>query len=716
MNEVSDQKSELTGKSFLSLEIQENVGVVWMDLKGEEHNLLSVDLLSEFEGVLQRIRENSQIKAVVLISRKKSFVAGADIKAFLRMRPGEAEEAARNGHRILKEIKTSPKPFVAAIHGACMGGGTEIALACAGRIATRSRETMMALPEVKLGLLPGMGAIIRLPKLIGLPQALDMLLTGKNTYAHKARKIGLVDDIVEEPKLLAAAKKMALSIAKEKFYRKSSVLKKLGENSIARNLILNKAKSTVLKKTFGNYPAPLLIIECLRYNTTHSVEEAVIHETHLFERLLHSPVAHALIQLFLHMHELKKNPFGHLASQVDTIGILGAGLMGQGIAEVSLFNDYKVRLKDIHSEALSKTKQAVWKAFYKKIKQKAISSSQAEKQMLRLAGSLDDTFLKHCDLVVEAIVEDLSVKQQVLHDLEAIVDKGCVIASNTSSIPISAIAANSQKPERIIGMHYFSPVAKMPLLEIVRSKETADWVVATAVDVGIRQGKTCIVVHDGPGFYTTRILAPYLNEALLLMEEGVEPAYLDKVMQQYGFPVGPITLIDEVGIDIGAQITEGGLKDLFLQRKGTVLSETLKRLSEAGFQGRKNRKGFWVYNRQGKKIKGKINEEVLPYLTINRAHPVSSQDIFQRLVCMMMNEAAYCLQGKIIDSPQDGDLGAVLGLGFPPFLGGPFRYMHQQGWDQSLNLFYDLQKRVGERFAPCPLLQEMAQAGHQFYP
>jgi 3-hydroxyacyl-CoA dehydrogenase/enoyl-CoA hydratase/3-hydroxybutyryl-CoA epimerase len=318
-------------------------------------------------------------------------------------------------------------------------------------------------------------------------------------------------------------------------------------------------------------------------------------------------------------------------------------------------------------------------------------------------------------MIIEAVFEDLKIKHKVLAETEAAIRPDCIFASNTSALPISEIAAKSKKPENVIGMHYFSPVPKMPLLEIIVTDKTADWVTATALEVGIRQGKTCIVVKDGPGFYTTRILCPLLNEALLLLEDGADMLQLDKVMRQFGFPVGPVTLMDEVGIDVGAHITEGGLGVLFEQRGGKA-SDAMKKMAVAGYKGRKNKKGFYLYDEKtGKKIRGKVNEDAYRFFGGNTRKQFSPEEVQDRISLMMVNEAVYCLQEGILLSARDGDIGAVFGLGFPPFLGGPFRYIDTIGADKIVAKMEALQQKFGNRFKPAAMLTEYAKAGKKFH-
>ena len=706
-----------TKNTFLNLKIEDHVGIITMDKPDSEYNIISTESVDEFNSLLDEVGKNDEIKAVVLISAKKDFMAGADIKTFLKMKGDEPKQAALTGHKLLLRIENSKKPFVAAIHGACMGGGTEISLSCAGRIAAKDPKTMMGLPEVKLGLLPGMGGTQRLPKLVGVQAALDVMLTGKNIFASKARKIGLVDMIVDRPKLLTAAKKHALKIASGKFKRKdkrSFLAKVLESTTLTRNIIFKKAAEIVQRQTYGNYPAPFKIMESVKFGLSHTLDKGIENEVTLFQELLRTPQAKQLINIFLGMTSLKKNSLQKKVKEVNSIAVLGAGLMGEGIAEISLQKGWEIILKDISTEMLSKARNNIRRALNKKVKQRVYLKTEADTFMNKLHSDIEYTGFKKPDLIIEAVFEDISLKHNIIADLEKYIREDAIIATNTSALPIKAIAAVAKTPENVIGMHYFSPVPKMPLLEIIVHEKTADWVTATALDVGIKQGKTCIVVKDGPGFYTTRILAPYMNEALLLMQEGVDPLFIDKAMKKFGFPVGPITLIDEVGIDVGAHISSGDLATLF-EKRGTKSNDLLKRMEAKGFKGKKNKKGFLRYDEKtGKKVRGKINPDITEFFP-TKNNNITAKEIQQRMAMMMVNEAVLCLEEGILQKPLDGDIGAIFGLGFPPFRGGPFRYVDSEGFENILSLLKSLEEKHGARFKPATSFQKYISENKKFY-
>ena len=521
--------------------------------------------------------------------------------------PAEAEMLSRQGHALLNRMAAFPKPIVAAIHGATLGGGLEVALACHYRIASDDPKTVLALPEVKLGLLPGGGGTQRLPRLVGLQAALDMMLTGKNIYPRQAKKMGLVDDLIHPYGLLQAAKKAALDLADQPLKRKKKqplLAELLESTSLTRSIVYKKATELVQKQTWGNYPAPFKIIECVKAGMEKGPAAGMEAETKKFGELVVSPQSRELIQIFLSMTAMKKNPLKDRVRPVRKIGILGAGLMGAGIANVSATNGMEVLLKDVSYDAVGQGEKAIWQDLDGKVKKKALSPFQRDVTFSRITGTMDYRGFEKADLIIEAVFEDLELKRKILAETEASMKEDAIFASNTSSLPIGGIAAAARRPEQVIGMHYFSPVPKMPLLEIIVTEKTADWVRATALDVGIRQGKTVIIVNDGPGFYTTRILAPLLNEALEVLNEGGDIKEIDRAMRQFGYPVGPIALLDEVGIDVGAHVSKV-LGPLFAAR-GAQPNTAMERLFQAGYKGRKNNRGFYLYgDRSGKEEEGR---------------------------------------------------------------------------------------------------------------
>lgn len=700
---------------------ERKIGVITFDLPGEKVNKLSISLLGEVEALMDRIAQERELRGLVLISGKEdTFIAGADIDDFQKLTTvADATRLSSHGQAVLNRFASQRVPIVAAINGACLGGGLEVALACHYRIASDSPKTVLALPEVQLGLIPGGAGTQRLVRLIDLPTALDMILSGKNIYAKKAKQIGLVNEVVPRAILLEAAKEAALRISQKGIppVKPRGGLKAwlLSGNPIGRALVFSQARKAVLAKTRGLYPAPLRALECVQLAASGaSMEAGLALEAKYFGELALTPVSRQLVNLFFAITALKKET--GVANQqvrgraVRKLGVLGAGFMGAGVAMVAADKGITVRLRDRDDENLGRGLKACRDYFSEGARRGRMSRSEAERKLALISGATDYSGFHSADLTIEAVFEDIDLKQQVLKDWEAVAREDAIFASNTSSLPISDIARAARRPESVLGMHFFSPVAKMPLLEVIVTKQTADTVVATAVELGKTMGKTTIVVNDGVGFYTTRILAPYMNEAAYVMAEGAAIEEIDKAMLDFGYPVGPIALMDEVGIDVGAKVAK-----IMHHAFGARMQpqEAMQRIIDDGRLGRKNKKGFYTY---GNKKKKQVDETVYDLLPGGRARkPVARTEIAERLSLAMVNEAALCLQEGILRTPRDGDVGAIMGLGFPPFRGGPFRYIDSVGAAEILTKLEALAARFGARFQPAALLVDIAKKSGKFY-
>jgi len=702
--------------SYLNITKKENVAVITLNQPGEKVNTLNEAMMDQFANFLDDLESDVSLKGAVLISGKENnFIAGADIEMFkARESATEIEQLSLDGHKILNRVESSSKPIVVAIHGSCMGGGLELSLACHYRIASGHSKTIMALPEVKLGILPGTGGTQRLPRLIGIQKSLNYMLTGKNIYGRQAYKMGLVDELVHKDALEEAAIKAVHNVSSGKFERtdkRTSMEKMIEGNGLGRKIVFSQALKQTLAQTKGNYPAPEKILDAVEYGYKHGKEKGLLNEAKLFGELGATHESRALVNLFFAMNNAKKNPQKDLVKPVNKVGVLGAGLMGSGIADVSINKGkYSVLLKDRDLESASKGEQGIWEDLNKKSKKRIITKFERDEIASRVTSLDSYAGFDGVNLVIEAVFEDLNLKHKIIKEVEEATSDDTIFASNTSSLPISEIAKASSHPENVIGMHYFSPVQKMPLLEIITTEQTADWVTATAYEVGVKQGKTVIVVNDGPGFYTTRILAPFMNEALLLLEEGASIEFLDKAMKQFGYPVGPMALLDEVGFDVGAHVGET-MKPMF-DKRGARSSEKAQELVDAGYLGRKNKKGMYSYS-EGKKKE--VNTGIYKYFGgTNRTNP-DMETAQLRMALTMINEAAYCLEEGILKSATDGDLGAILGLGFPPFLGGPFRYIDHLGADTIAKKLNGFAEDFGPRFKPASILMDKAKDGKKFH-
>ncbi len=708
----------------VTTEMEDGVAILTFDMPNEPVNKFNRQVKDEMLALFDRLEKDSTVTAAVLISGKKDiWVAGADIEEFLELESAaDAERLSRDGQEMLNRLESLRVPIVAAIHGACLGGGLEAALACAYRIGTDHPKTVLALPEVKLGLIPGAGGTQRLPRLIGLRAALDMILTGKTVRAKQAKRSGLIDEIVHP----AILRRIAVQRARElgTGQRKRTVSASgggaagllLDSNPLGRRIVLRKAREETVKETRGHYPAPLAALEAVEAGFARGFADGLREEARLFGEMAATSVSKELIFLFFATTELKKDPGvpdpAPAALRVERLGIIGAGFMGSGIASVAAPEGTSVRLKDADPGRVAKGLGAARAILEEKLRKRHITRQVFDDQVSLITGTTDYSGFASVDLVIEAVPEDLGVKHEVLREVEKIIGEQAIFASNTSTIPITRIAQVAARPDRVVGMHFFSPVHKMPLLEVIVTEQTAPEVTATVVAYGKQLGKTTVVVRDGPGFYANRILSPYINEAGKLLDEGAGIDEIDAALMEFGFRVGPITLVDEVGIDIAGK-AGNIIADAFGSRMAP--SQSLQRVVSDGRYGRKGRKGFYLYDDEGKK--GGVDPTVYDLLPTGRdRRSIPADEIRQRTVLAMVNEAARCLEEGILRSARDGDIAAVFGIGFPPFRGGPFRYMDATGIADIVAQLEELNGRFPPRFAPADLLVEMGRSGLRFYP
>ncbi len=703
----------------------EGVATVLIDRKDESMNTLGVALIAELADVVDRL-EQEDVRAVVIGSAKRDFLAGADIRMFAGMTtPDQAVEGLTALHGVFDRIealhKDHGKPVVAAIHGACLGGGLELALTCSSRICSKSPKTQLGQPEVQLGLIPGAGGTQRLPELVGLAAGLEMIMGGKPVRSYKAKKLGLVDEVTPEEVLLDVARTRAaeaIDAEPEELVIALNVspdnLQKLAleKNPAGRKLLWKKAYDMMMSRTKGHYPAPKRAFEAIKIGAEQGRAAGVAAEIRFFAELVMTPESAALQSIFFATTQLKSDTGIDSDAEpkdVTNIAVLGGGLMGGGIAAVSTLRAKKnVRIKEVDNAGVGRGLGYVNKVVSKQAKRRRMSPFEVDQYLNRVTGSSTWDGFANTDIIIEAVFEDLDLKQSIVKEVEGIVGEDTIFASNTSTLPITKIAEASDRPESVVGMHYFSPVEKMPLLEVITTDKTADWVTATAVKLGKEQGKTVIVVNDGTGFYTSRLLGPYLNEAAFLLEEGASVEAIDMAMEDWGFPVGPLLLTDEVGIDVGAHVAII-LHDAFGDRMRGP--DMMAGLLEDDRKGRKNGRGFYKYT-DGER--SRVDTTVYEALGLGERVPVSKKDVTERLTMAFINEAALCLQEGILRSARDGDIGAVFGLGYPPFRGGPFFTVDQMGADVVLAKLEALETRFGDRFTPARILKDHAESGEKF--
>jgi len=693
----------------------DNIAVVTIDVPGEKMNTLKAEFGVQVRGILKQIRDNKNIRGLIFISAKPdNFIAGADINMIARASSAqEAEELARQGQQIMAEIHGLSIPVIAAIHGACLGGGLELALACHSRVCTDDAKTVLGLPEVQLGLLPGSGGTQRLPRLVGVSTALEMILTGKQLRPRQALKVGLVDEVVPHSILLTAAVELAQKGRQAS--RHLPVRERILAGPLGRALLFNWVGKKTEQKTKGNYPATKRILDVIATGLSQGSSSGYAAEAKAFGELAMTPQSQALRSVFFASTDVKKDPGSDVApGPLNAVGVLGGGLMGGGISYVTASKGkLPVRIKDINAKGINHALQYSWQLLDQKVKCRHIKASERDRELALISGTTDFSGFKHRDVVIEAVFEDLTLKQQMVADVEQHCAPHTIFASNTSSLPIGDIAANATRPEQVIGLHFFSPVEKMPLVEVIPHASTSAQTVATVVLLAKRLGKTPIVVADKAGFYVNRILAPYINEAMRLLTEGEKVENVDDALVKFGFPVGPIQLLDEVGIDTGTKIIP--VLEAAYGERFSPPANVVSAILNDDRKGRKNGRGFYLYAAKGRKSKKQVDPSVYGLINVSGQGKLTAQQCAERCVMMMLNEAARCFDEQVIKSARDGDIGAVFGIGFPPFLGGPFRYMDSLGAGEVVATLQRLASLYGSRFTPCERLREMAENNLHFW-
>jgi len=702
-------------------EAEPRLAVITIDRPGEKVNTIAPELFPEILEVFAQIEAAGRVAGIILISGKAdTFVAGADVEVFARAtRREEIEAFSREGHRILDRIAASPIPVVAAIHGAALGAGLELALACSYRIATESPKTVLALPEVMLGLFPAGGGASRLPRLIGIREALDMILTGRNIRPRKARRLGLVDAVVEPEALLPAARAAAIALAKgEKKPRteppQDITRTMLEGNRLGRAVIFRQARQQVERKTLGLYPAPLVALDVMSKGLERSLADALALEPPAFAELATGEVSRALVSLFRRSNDMKRQSAKDAAGApvegraIGRLGLVGGGFMGADIAVVAAEKGIETRIRDIAAEPLARALGHVHKYFDRKAR--SVGARHVFKARSMVSGGLTLDGYGTMDLIIEAVPEVLGLKQDVFAQLEAMVPRQTILASNTSALPITSIGEKLQHKDRLIGLHFFSPVPKMPLLEIITIPETSPETIAACLRFATQIGKTPIVVGDGPGFYTTRMLGFYLMAALEMILAGASIEEVDRGCKMVGWPVGPIALLDEVGIDVGAKVAKT-LAKAFPER--ITVPDSVDAFLEAKRFGRKSGRGFYIYPTKGKK---KVDPEVYGFFKGRRtaSDKPNPEELGERLTLIAAMEAVRCLEEGILASPDDGDIGAVFGIGYPPMRGGPFRHLDSLGADTVMSRLARLQARHGDAYKAPRLLADLAAKGLGF--
>jgi 3-hydroxyacyl-CoA dehydrogenase/enoyl-CoA hydratase/3-hydroxybutyryl-CoA epimerase len=691
------------------------IAIITFDLADSKVNTLGKLSMTQLNDAIEAIQKDSRVKGLVLASGKPdNFIAGADVHEIQMLQHQtelDAYEASQLGKEVFQKIENLPYPSVAAINGICLGGGTEMVLACKYRIA--SKKAKIGLPEVKLGFIPGWGGCIRLPKLVGVQQALGLVMEGKILDGRKAWKVGIVDEVVEAENLMARAKEVVGGAHPKRASRslqESLMALALEKNPIGLNVLRKEAYKAMMRATKGKYPAPKEALNVIVKSQGMPREKAFDLESRTFARLAFTNVSQNLVGIFFAQTESKKMPAGIVEKpNIATVGVLGAGVMGAGIAQACANAGYKVIVKDIEQKFLDKGKQTISGLFDKLVERKKMTREDADKIVNAITFTTDYSAMADCDLVIEAVLEDLDLKKRALAELDQVIKKKYVFATNTSSLSVTQIAEGTAEQGKVVGLHFFNPVHKMPLVEIVRGAKTSNEAIAGAMTVALKLDKTTVITNDAPGFVVNRILAPYLREAAVLAEEGVPIPDIDKAMKNFGMPMGPMVLLDEIGLDIASKVIHvmnAALGERMAPPPFMSKIEGLKLL------GKKGGKGIYTYNEKGKP--DEVNPDVQALIGESNNKKLAG-DIQDRLVLLMVNEAVRCLEEKVVEDPAQLDLAMIFGTGFAPFTGGPLKYTDSEG----VRVIYDkleyLSRVHGERYKPCALLKQMAESRSSFY-
>ncbi len=687
---------------------EDGICVLTFDRPGSSANIFDRQTLEELRQELDFIGSNLNIKGLVLISAKPTiFIAGLDLKQITgNMAETEMKELLEFGQSQISRLTELHIPTVAAIHGVAVGGGYEIALACDYRLATPERVTRIGLPETNIGLLPGWGGRRR-PRLIGLPKAMDFILAGKTVTARAALKLGLVDELVPAERLVREAVR---KINQGKPHRASHIWV---NNPLAVAVMSPVVRRRLLHKTRGNYPATLKAFEVMTRGITMSVSASLALEREAIIELARTEACRNLLRVFFMQERAKKRTVEGLAPRlvpkpVTHAAVIGAGVMGAGIAQWLSARGLPVVLRDINTEQVGKGMAGIAKLYQDGVRHQTFTQREARDGFDRVYPAPTEVPLRHMDLVVEAAVENLELKKKIFSRLDELTSDETILATNTSALPISELAAGTRRPERVLGLHFFNPVHRMQLVEVIAASQTAPEALLRAVRFVQKIGKLPVVVKDSPGFLVNRILMPYLIEAGTLFEHGASLENLDEAMLDFGMPMGPMRLLDEVGMDVTLHVAQT-LAASFGDR--LQVPALLPKMVSAGLLGRKSGKGFYLYTSK----KQEPNPEVMTYVQNRTASDLTRDNLQERMFFLMLNEAARCLEEKIVATPEDVDFAMIMGTGFAPFRGGPLRYADSLGLEKIVGAMQILTDSGEVQFAPCALLLRMVADKTKFY-
>jgi 3-hydroxyacyl-CoA dehydrogenase/enoyl-CoA hydratase/3-hydroxybutyryl-CoA epimerase len=704
----------------------QGIALLRIDVPGRNMNVFTRQALADLEAGLDRLQDRSDAKVLVMRGDKVSgFVAGADLQEFAQIHHAdEARGISAAGQRVFQKLAALDLPTIALIHGPCLGGGLECALACDYRLLLDHPKTQLGLPEVELGLLPAWGGTQRLPHVVGLERALQVIVGGRRLSVRDALRWGLADDAgTTEKELSAKLSLMTLrAVAERRQPSKRLPLRTwrqrwVESTALGRHLVFRGAARMIQRKVPDDMPAPWEALWAVKVGLSRGMSAGLAYEQEAAARLATTSACRNLIHLFLRREEARKPAVTGTAPDIQRVAVVGAGTMGAGIAQVATLRGFDVVVREVSEPALAAGMQRIRALFDKAVENGLLSAEKARQRLASIRQTTAWDGIGEVDLVVEAVLEDLPLKRAVFQELERHTRPTTLLATNTSSLLVQQLQEGLTHPERVAGLHFFNPVHKMPLVEVVQGPASTQPTVGALAKWAATLGKIPVMVHDSPGFVVNRILMPYLAEAVLLAAEGISVATIDSIMRRFGMPMGPLELLDQVGIDVAAHIAHA-MQPVFGSRPDLAhVAQTFDAMSKNGWLGQKTGLGFYRYHGKAKKLYTAAldlmpaPEEAAQKM---RALPKALQmsQARERMVLLMVNEAAACLSEGLAADSATIDLAMVLGTGWAPHRGGPLAHGEERGWQKVVETLEELTGRFGERFRPCPALRSQGQVAH----